>query len=212
MPAPRSTAPAVRLRAIIDHPHDGCPPPPLGFPGPTHGIRVWAGAGLSCGPFPGPPGPGWQFGHGGGGSNGAALASPTPNVSADMPTPIAIAAALAMRFTYICGSSPRRLRCSPRWLPATQVARHQKTTAATPHSDATVLPLRIVTTSKCTGKARLSRGTRVSEMRRCAKPHERRPGDRHPHNRGDRPLALATVPPIAKRGSTRPAANPWAPR
>ena len=101
MRAPRSTAPAARVRAIIDHPHDGCPPPPLGFPGPEHGKCGCAGAGLACSPFPGPPGPGWQFGHGGGGSNGVALTSPTPNVSADMPTPIAIAAALAMRFTYI---------------------------------------------------------------------------------------------------------------
>jgi len=138
---PRSTAPAARVRAIIDHPHDGCPPPPLGFPGPEHGKCVCAGAGLACGPFPGPPGPGWQFGHGGGGSNGAALTSPTPDVSADMPTPIAIAAAPAMRFTYISGR-PSALYHAGYHYPGGPAA--PKITAVTPQADTTVLPLRIL--------------------------------------------------------------------
>ena len=75
--------------------YDGCPPPPLGLPGPTRlgfgaGLAGGAGAGSSCGPVSGPSGPGWQFGHAGGGSDDAVLTSPAPNVSADMPTPVAI--------------------------------------------------------------------------------------------------------------------------
>jgi hypothetical protein len=105
--------------------YDGCPPPPLGFPGPTRGgsgsgLQGGAGGGLPCDPFPGPPGPGWQSGHGGGGSEGTALTS--PHVSADVPTPIAIAAAPARRLTYIFCWFPSRCRCSPGWLPATRAA------------------------------------------------------------------------------------------
>jgi len=141
----------------------GCPPPPLGFPGPTRGGCGAGlherGAGLSCGPFSGPPGPGWQFGHGGGGSNGAALTSPTPNVSADMPTPVAIATAPATRFTYIFGSSRPRLRGSPRRLPATQAARRRRNAKQRRHR----LGLRIVTTPNCIGEAHLSRGIRAAK-------------------------------------------------
>ncbi len=74
---------AVRVRAIIDQPsHAGCPPPPLGPPGPVHGMRINGCGGGGVELPTGPPGPPWQFGHNGGGSNGAALTSPTPNVNA----------------------------------------------------------------------------------------------------------------------------------
>jgi hypothetical protein len=137
--APRSTAPAGAGAQGLGY--NGCPPPPLGLPGPTRPNGQHdpgAGAGLSCGPFPGSPGPGWQFGHGGGGSDGAALTSPTPNVGADMPTPIAIAAAPARRFTYIFLFVPSETSMSTTSATSHPGGLGAKTTAATPHSDATV--------------------------------------------------------------------------
>jgi hypothetical protein len=126
--------------------YEGCPPPPLGPPGPTRmtggcGLNGWSGTGAGGGP----PGSAAQSGHGGGGSNGAALTCPVPPVSAAMPTPTAIRAAAARRLTSISVLLPD-IHHVDYQLPGRLGADASKQwQTATPSS----CPLRIATTVEC---------------------------------------------------------------
>ncbi len=66
-----------------------------------------------------------------------------------MPTPVAIAAALATRLTHIILFVSSEASMFTTLVASYPGGPAPKTTAATPHSDATVLTLRIATTANC---------------------------------------------------------------
>jgi hypothetical protein len=160
--------------------YEGCPPPPLGPPGPTRmtggcGLNGWSGTGAGGGP----PGSAAQSGHGGGGSNGAALTCPVPPVSAAMPTPTAIRAAAARRLTSISVLLPD-IHHVDYQLPGRLGADASKQwQTATPSSCRCDL-LRLSSVAECTGRAGcVQRSERPVTREAPARPQHRFPSPVH---------------------------------
>jgi hypothetical protein len=163
--------------------YDGCPPPPLGPPGPTRmtggcGSNGWSagggGGGASPGPTTGPPG------STGGGSSGAALTGVTPPVNAGMPMLAAIAAAAAAkRLTSISVLLPD-IHHVDYQLPGRLGADASKQWQTATSSSCRCELLRLSSVAECTGRAEcVQRSERPVTREAPARPQHRFPSPVH---------------------------------